>query len=165
MTAVLEYVTASIGGQLFGLPISRVQDVFIPDRLTRVPLASPEIAGLLNVRGRILTVIDMWRRLGLQPSHGNRRPLAVGIEHSGESYGLLIDRIGEVLKLPFPAYTAVIEWEPTARDALLSSALPVFGSMGTAVPGSVGPSLNVTVPVGIPPPGATATTVATNVTG
>jgi purine-binding chemotaxis protein CheW len=100
LTAVLEYVTASIGGQLFGLPISRVQDVFIPDRLTRVPLASPEIAGLLNVRGRVLTVIDMWRRLGLEPSHGNRRPLAVGIEHGGESYGLLIDQIGEVLKLP-----------------------------------------------------------------
>ena len=96
---VLEYVTATIGGQLFGLPIARVQDVFVPDRVTRVPLAPPEIAGLLNVRGRILTVIDMWRRLGVQPCHGNGRPLAIGIEHNGESYGLLIDQIGEVLKL------------------------------------------------------------------
>ena len=54
-----------MGGQLFGLPISRVQDVFVPDRLTRVPLAPPEIAGLLNLRGRIVTAIDMRRRLGL----------------------------------------------------------------------------------------------------
>ena len=64
---VAEYVTAVIGGQLFGLPISRVQDVFMPERLTRVPLSPVEIAGVLNLRG--------------------------------ESYGLLIDQIGEVLKL------------------------------------------------------------------
>src|SRR5216683_7712112 len=60
---VAEYVTAVIGGQLFGLPISRVQDVFMPERLTRVPLAASEIAGLLNLRGRIVTVVDMRRRL------------------------------------------------------------------------------------------------------
>ena len=42
-----EYVTATIGGQLFGLPILRVQDVFIPERVTRVPLAPPEIAGVV----------------------------------------------------------------------------------------------------------------------
>ena len=55
---VAEYVTAVIGGQLFGLPISRVQDVFMPERLTRVPLSSAEIAGVLNLRGRIVTVVD-----------------------------------------------------------------------------------------------------------
>jgi purine-binding chemotaxis protein CheW len=98
--AVAEYVTALIGGQLFGLPISRVQDVFLPDRLARVPLAPPEIAGLLNLRGRIVTAIDMRRRLGLpQPAADSASRLAVGIECKGESYGLLIDAIGEVLKL------------------------------------------------------------------
>jgi purine-binding chemotaxis protein CheW len=96
---VIEYVTATIGGQLFGLPISRVQDVFLPDRLARVPLASPEIAGLLNLRGRIVTTIDMRRRLGLpQPSGDSSARLAIGIECRGEHYGLLIDEIGEVLK-------------------------------------------------------------------
>ena len=55
---VTEYVTVLIGGQLFGLPISRVQDVFMPDRLTRVPLDHPDIAGVLNLRGRIVTVVD-----------------------------------------------------------------------------------------------------------
>ena len=53
-----EYVTALIGGQLFGLPILRVQDVFAPERLTKVPLAPAEIAGVLNLRGRIVTLID-----------------------------------------------------------------------------------------------------------
>jgi purine-binding chemotaxis protein CheW len=94
-----EYVTATVGGQLFGLPIARVQDVFVLGRLTRVPLAAPEIAGVLNLRGRIVTAIDMRRRLDLAPGEVRRR-MAIGIEYKGESYGLLIDAIGEVLNLP-----------------------------------------------------------------
>jgi purine-binding chemotaxis protein CheW len=72
----------------------------MPDRLARVPLAAPEIAGLLNLRGRIVTTIDMRRRLDLPelPLDSQAR-LAIGIECKGESYGLLIDAIGEVLKL------------------------------------------------------------------
>jgi purine-binding chemotaxis protein CheW len=97
--AMIEYVTVLLGGQLFGLPISRVQDVFMPERLTRVPLAQPEIAGVLNLRGRIVTAIDMRCRLGLPGRDEKRPPMAVGIECKGESYGLLIDTVGEVLKL------------------------------------------------------------------
>jgi len=92
-----EYVTAVIGGQLFGLPISRVQDVFMPERLTRVPLSSSEIAGVLNLRGRIVTVVDMRARLGLPKASDGKPPMAVGVDLRGESYGLLIDHIGEVL--------------------------------------------------------------------
>ena len=94
-----EYVTAMIGGQLFGLPILRVQDVFIPERLTRVPLAPPEVAGVLNLRGRIVTLIDMRRSLGLEARKNEGQPMAIGVERAGESYGLLIDSVGEVLKL------------------------------------------------------------------
>jgi purine-binding chemotaxis protein CheW len=94
-----EYVTVLIAEQLFGLPIARVQDVFMPDRMTRVPLSSPEIAGVLNLRGRIVTAIDMRGRLGLPKREDGKPPMAVGIEFKGESYGLLIDTVGEVLKL------------------------------------------------------------------
>jgi len=100
MNETVEYVTASVGEQLFGLPIARAQDVFVVDRLTRVPLAAPEIAGVLNLRGRIVTAIDLRRRLGLAPEAEDRKRMAIGIEHKGESYGLLIDAIGEVMKLP-----------------------------------------------------------------
>jgi len=96
---ITEYVTAMIGGQLFGLPISRVQDVFIPERMTRVPLASSDVAGVLNLRGRIVTAIDMRSRLGLPKSDLGRPRMAVGVDLRGESYGLLIDAVGEVLKL------------------------------------------------------------------
>jgi purine-binding chemotaxis protein CheW len=94
-----EYVTAVIGDQLFGIPIARVQDVFMPERLTRVPLSKPEIAGVLNLRGRIVTAIDMRCCLGLAARDAGRPLMAVGIDHHGESYGLLIDGVGEVLKL------------------------------------------------------------------
>ena len=99
-TELTEFVTLTIGGQLFGLPISRVQDVFKPSRITRVPLAGPEFAGVLNLRGRIVTAIDMRNRLDLQRREGGRPPMAIGIEAKGESFGLLVDAVGEVLKLP-----------------------------------------------------------------
>lgn len=93
-----EYVTVMVGGQLFGLPIGRVQDVFVLSQMTRVPLAPDDIAGIVNLRGRIVTAIEMRHRLGL----GKREqaaPLAVGIDCEAESYGLVIDDVGEVLKL------------------------------------------------------------------
>jgi purine-binding chemotaxis protein CheW len=95
-----EYVTAIVAGQRFGLPILRVQDVFVPERLTRVPLAPSEVAGLINLRGRIITLIDMRRRLGLGAAASvGEQPMAIGVESRGESYGLLVDGVGEVLKL------------------------------------------------------------------
>lgn len=96
---LIEYVTVTIDEHLFGLPIARVQDVFVPEQLTRVPLAMPEIAGVLNLRGRIVTAIDMRRRLGLPPRQGEGAPIAVGIEMNGEAYGLLVDAVGEVMQL------------------------------------------------------------------
>lgn len=96
----IQYVTVVIGGQLFGLPIERVHDVFMPESITRVPLSRPEIAGVLNLRGRIVTAIDMRRRLHLPGREDESQAMAVGIEHKGESYGLLIDNVGEVLDLP-----------------------------------------------------------------
>ncbi len=94
------FVTVTIGEQLFGMPIGRVHDVFAADRVTRVPLARAEIAGILNLRGRIVTMIDMRKFLDLPAQAENANQMAVGIEFRGESYGLLIDEVGEVLKLP-----------------------------------------------------------------
>jgi purine-binding chemotaxis protein CheW len=95
-----EFITATIGGQLFGLSILRVQDVFAPERITRVPLAAAEIAGVLNLRGRIVTLIDLRHRLGLGAREDDAQTMAIGVESQGESYGLLIDGVGEVLRLP-----------------------------------------------------------------
>jgi purine-binding chemotaxis protein CheW len=94
-----DYVTFTTAEQIFGLPIARVQEVFRPARITRVPLAGAQIAGVLNLRGRIVTAIDMRSRLGLQAREEALAPMAIGIESRGESFGLLVDNLGEVLRL------------------------------------------------------------------
>ncbi len=94
-----EFVTVTICDHLFGLPISRVQDVFVPDRLTRVPLAPSDVAGILNLRGRIVTALEMRTRLDLGARQPGDPVMAIGIEFRGESYGLLVDAVGEVMQL------------------------------------------------------------------
>ncbi len=93
-----DFVTVVTAGQVFGLDLDRVRDVFVPRGLSPVPLAPNEVAGLLNLRGRIVTAVDLRRRLGLGPRHGSAPAVAVGIEERGELYGLVVDRVGEVLQ-------------------------------------------------------------------
>ncbi|MGE3992960.1 chemotaxis protein CheW [Pseudorhodoplanes sp.] len=93
-----EYVTVILGKQAFGLAIARVRDVFVLSAVTRVPLAADDVAGVINLRGRIVTAIDLRKRLGVEGG-ASRGQMAVGIECEGESYGLVIDGVGEVVRL------------------------------------------------------------------
>lgn len=95
-----DFISVVAGGHTFGIPVASVQDVFVPHTLTRVPLAPPEIAGVLNLRGRIVTAVDLNARLGLPPADKPEARLAVGTEKGGEAYGILIDSLGDVLSLP-----------------------------------------------------------------
>jgi purine-binding chemotaxis protein CheW len=104
--ATIEYVTVMVGEQIFGLPIDRVHDVFIASALTDVPLSPREIVGLLNLRGRVVTAMCLRRRLGLPDGENEGRNMAVGLEHQGESYGLLVDQVGEVMKLSADTHEA-----------------------------------------------------------
>jgi purine-binding chemotaxis protein CheW len=97
-----DYVTLTLGEQMFGLPINRVHDVFNASQITHVPLAPREIVGLLNLRGRVVTALSLRARLGmpdLDRSQADVAEMAIGIEHGGEAYALMVDRIGEVLHL------------------------------------------------------------------
>lgn len=94
--AVNQYITVRIGGQLFGLSIASVHEIFVPEQITRVPLAPPEIEGVLNLRGHMVTTIDLRQLLGLPPAAAAGQT-AIGIEYKGEAFGLLIDEVGEVL--------------------------------------------------------------------
>ncbi|GAB2175386.1 chemotaxis protein CheW [Dongia sp. agr-C8] len=94
-----DYVTMSIGGQLFGIPVLKVQDVLGTQTITRVPLAPVEVAGSLNLRGRIVTAVDVRLRLGLPKRDSDKQAMSVVVEHEGELYSLLVDSVGEVLSL------------------------------------------------------------------
>lgn len=91
-----DFVTFRVGEQLCGVDAARVQHVFRPRALTEAPLAPPEIRGVMSLRGRIVVAVCARTRLGLEPGP---EPIAVGIEHEGDSYGLLVDSVGEVVTL------------------------------------------------------------------
>lgn len=94
-----EFVTMTIADQLFGIPVLQVQDVLGHQRITRIPLAPPEVAGSLNLRGRIVTAIDVRLRLGLTPRAKNKPVMSIVVDLRGELYSLMVDSVGEVLSL------------------------------------------------------------------
>lgn len=94
-----QFVTITIDGQSFGIPVLLVHDVLGAQRITRIPLAPVEVAGSLNLRGRIVTAIDVRRRLVMGPRPAGASPMSVVVEEDGELYSLLVDAVGEVLTL------------------------------------------------------------------
>lgn len=107
-----EYVTVTIGGQMFGIPVLQVHDVLGSIQLTNIPLAPSEVAGALNLRGRIVTAIDVRKRMGLPSNPDQENRMSVVVEHHGEPYALLIDSVGEVLSLK----TDQLEMNPATLD-------------------------------------------------
>lgn len=95
-----QFVTVFVSGQIFGLPIQNVRDVFIVSDVTPVPLAPASVAGLFNLRGRVMTMLSMRAMLGfVRSDEQGSETTAIGIEWRGESFGLLVDRVGEVMSL------------------------------------------------------------------
>jgi purine-binding chemotaxis protein CheW len=92
-------VTLTVGDQLCGVPVLAVRDVLGEQVITRIPLAPAEIAGSLNLRGRIVTAIDLRQRLRLPPAPAGQPRMSVVAEQGGELYALLVDQVSEVLSL------------------------------------------------------------------
>lgn len=107
-----DFVTMTIADQVFGIPVLQVQDVLGPQRITRIPLAPPEVAGSLNLRGRIVTAIDVRLRLGLPRRAADKPGMSIVVDHKGELYSLMVDSVGEVLSLSSNDF----ERQPTTMD-------------------------------------------------
>jgi purine-binding chemotaxis protein CheW len=98
------FVTLTVADQLCGVPVLAVRDILGEHKITRIPLAPPEIAGSLNLRGRIVTAIDLRRRLHLPPAPAEQPPMSVVAEQGGELYALLVDQVSEVMSLEASAF-------------------------------------------------------------
>ena len=98
--ATLQLVTLTIADQMFGIPVLSVQDVLAPQPVASVPLAHPVVAGLINLRGRIVTAIDMRRRMALPAREEGAAEMSVVVEYQNELYSLNIDAIGDVVSVP-----------------------------------------------------------------
>ncbi len=92
-----QFVTMKVDGQLFGIPVLSVRDILKEQPITHIPLASPEIEGAINLRGRIVTVINMHKRLGMEGNRG--ASMHVVVDHNDDQYSLIVDEVGEVLSL------------------------------------------------------------------
>ena len=113
-------VSVRVGAQLFGVPVLQVQDVINQTAIDMVPLAPPEVAGSLNLRGRIVTAVDMRLRLGLPRRAEDENFMCVIVEHAGELYALLVDDVGDVLWMGADAFEPVPATLPRAWGGLCS---------------------------------------------
>jgi purine-binding chemotaxis protein CheW len=94
-----QYCTFYAAGHYFGLDVLKVQEIIRFQEMTRVPLASPVVRGLINLRGQIVTAIDLRRRLDLKDRTDDQLPLNVLVHTDDGAVSLLVDEIGDVLEV------------------------------------------------------------------
>jgi purine-binding chemotaxis protein CheW len=90
--------TFRIGPLRIGMPVEQVQEILRPQRITSVPLADPMVRGLINLRGRIVTAVDLRVRLELPPLDPGVPAMNVVVEHRGEAVSVLVDAVGDVVE-------------------------------------------------------------------
>ncbi|MGP8245429.1 MAG: chemotaxis protein CheW [Bryobacteraceae bacterium] len=114
-----QYATFFVDGLFFGIDVLEVQEVLRYQEMTRVPLAPEVIEGLINLRGQIVTAIDMRRRLGLRPRTGGRTPMNTVVRTEEGAVSLLVDEIGDVIAVDANTFERVPDnVTPEARELL-----------------------------------------------
>jgi purine-binding chemotaxis protein CheW len=103
------FCTFFLNGLWFGVEVESVQEVLREQTMTRVPLAPDATAGLINLRGQIVTAIDLRRRLGFLPRPMGQPAMSVVVESRGEAISLLVDEAGEVVQAGQDTYEAAPE--------------------------------------------------------
>jgi len=93
------YFTVFVGGEIFGLSVQNAQTIFRIQSVTPIPLGPSDIAGLVNLRGKIVTAVSLRRRLRMPMDSSIQNALAIGVEHKGENFALIVDEVGDVLSL------------------------------------------------------------------
>ncbi|QPJ63930.1 MAG: chemotaxis protein CheW [Candidatus Nitrohelix vancouverensis] len=99
-----QFCTFFLDNHFFGVEVEKVQEVFRYQEMTPVPLASPTIRGLINLRGQIITAVDLRRRLNMPDRPEGQLPMNVVIRTSEGAVSLLVDEIGDVLEMNLESY-------------------------------------------------------------
>jgi purine-binding chemotaxis protein CheW len=104
MTNTKQFCTFFVNGLFFGVEVLKVQEVIRYQGMTRVPLAPDTIQGLINLRGQIVTAIDLRRRLELAPRETEQLPMNVVVRSEDGAVSLLVDEIGDVVEIQDDIY-------------------------------------------------------------
>lgn len=114
-----QYATFFVDGLFFGIDVLQVQEVLRYQEMTQVPLAPEAIEGLINLRGQIVTAIDMRRRLNLKPREDGRTPMNTVVRTEEGAVSLLVDEIGDVVEADMEFFERPPDnVDATARDML-----------------------------------------------
>lgn len=107
-------------GLLFGVELDEVQEVFVPLEMSQVPLAPPVVSGLINLRGQLVTAVDLRRRLQLAPRPEGMQSMNVVVQAEDGAVSLLVDEIGDVVQVDETSFEAVPETlAPAIRELIL----------------------------------------------
>lgn len=125
-----QYCTFLLDGHLFGVPVSSVQEVLKKQDVTTVPLAPQEVSGLINLRGQIVTTLELRARLGLAPRPEDAPAVNVVVRtKDGHAVSLLVDEIGDVMEPGESAFEPAPETVPGHIRALVTSVCKLDGQL------------------------------------
>ena len=99
-----QFCTFYLDNHKFGVQVDKVQEVFRYQEITKVPMAPPEIRGLINLRGHIITALDLRLLLGMDPLPEGKLPMNVVVKTKDATASLLVDKIGDGLQVPNEVY-------------------------------------------------------------
>jgi purine-binding chemotaxis protein CheW len=119
MSTERQFCTFYLGDLFLGIEVLQVQEVIRAQAMTRVPLAARAVRGLINLRGQIVTAIDLRERLGLPPLEAGREPMNVVVRTDEGAVSLLVDEIGDVMETEEATYEVPPETiDPAARELI-----------------------------------------------
>ena len=119
--STVQYCTFRVGADEFGINADRVQEVLLAQPMTEVPLTHPVLRGLLNLRGEVVSALDLRRRLGQDDFAADASPVNIVVRDQGEMVSLMVDEIGDVMELdPSLQEPAPASLNPNLRGLITS---------------------------------------------
>ncbi|HEY2909156.1 MAG TPA: chemotaxis protein CheW [Gemmataceae bacterium] len=124
-----QFCTFFLDGHYFGIDLLKVQEVIRHQEMSRVPLAPPIVRGLINLRGQIVTALDLRRRLRMPERVDDQVPVNVVVHTDDGAVSLMVDEIGDVLAAPETAFERPPETLPKAARELIRGVYKLDGRL------------------------------------
>ena len=124
-----QYSTFWVGDLFFGIEVVRVQEVLRGQEMTSVPLAPEVVRGLINLRGQIVTALDMRKRMGLSPRVSEKPAMNLVVRSDEGAVSLLVDEIGDVIEVDADCHEPVPETLPADQKQLIAGVYKLEGRL------------------------------------
>jgi purine-binding chemotaxis protein CheW len=123
---LLQLVSFKIGDEEFGVDILKVQEINRMIDVTRVPNAPDYVEGVINLRGKVIPVVDLRKRLGMDAKENDKSTRIIVVELNGKTVGFVVDGVREVLRIP----KSVTEPPPSLATGINAEYITAIGKLG-----------------------------------